>query len=239
MSARPAPAHSPVLSPAQAARLLSRLRAAGAVVIADGPAPWRAVPWGDGRRRPVAWVNAALLEAWKAAGEAVRHPKGWSFPARPAPQPIRVATPEGARHAQVLENWMQRLARDLDLPGPLAEAGHRLVADGQRLEAGAHRTSATTTFVDGASYAGSGAEERMLRRLRVRERVRDALAGLSERERAVARAVCLHDLPLAAVAREQRWSEAEAQDHLTVALVKLSRFYGTMPGWGRAPSRRR
>ena len=212
-------------------RLYAKLRACNALVIAEGPPPWRAVGDGDARRRPVAWVDRETFAGWRAQGLLRREGKGWSLAARPGPRPILADTPDGPRHVDVRENWMQRIARDLDLHAGLAEAGHRLVADGLRLLSRSLGTAATEVVVDGARRA-DGQEMRVLARLDARKRVREALALLSPTGRAAAEGVCLHDRSLREVAEALGLSEAEAGETFTLALLKLAEHYGTLPGLG-------
>ena len=211
--------------------LLDRLRQTQAVILSDGPPPWRAVPRGDARCKPVGWVEGATLGSWRAQGLVGRHKKGWTVLGRPAPAPILTETPDGGvEPVMVRENRMQRLARDLDLDGPLAEAGHRLVADGLRAQAGTGG-GGVGVRIDGGPRTSHAAEARIIHRLDARRRVRRALDGLGELEREVAEAVCLHDRALESVCAARGVAEAEAAQAFTLAMLKLSRFYGTMPGW--------
>ena len=230
MSAAPKPSEgfAPSL---QSERLYLKLRDCRALIVMDGPAPHRAVAEGDARRRPVAWVDGNTLAGWRAQGLLRSEPRGWSLLSRPGPRPIVADTPDGPRHVDVRENWMQRLARDLDLHAGLAEAGHRLVADGLRLAARSMGTSATEVVVDGARRADAQ-EMRILARLGARKRVTEALAQLSPSGRAAAEGVCLHDRSLAEVAGALGISEGEAAESFTLALLKLAQHYGTLPGLG-------
>ena len=227
------------------AQLLAQLQAVSAIILEEGPAPWRAIPHGDARRRAMAWVGAETLSLWRTEGYAVRDTRfpnkvRWRLLSRPGPRPITAETPEGPALAEVRENWMQRLARDLDLPGPLAEAGHRLVADGLRCEVGAYRNPNQPVTPDGRPRQRNAEEDRMLGRLDARRRMRNALDELRPGERAAAEAICLRDRSLGELSSALGVSEEDAADTLILALVKLSRFYGTLPGFGRKrPSRRK
>ena len=209
--------------------LYTRLRAAHAVIVKAGGPPHRAVADGDMRRRPVAWVDADTLSDWRAQNLLAPHPRGWRVVARTAPRPITIQTESGPRHVAVHENWMQRLARDLDLPAPLAEAGHRLVADGRAVAAGSLRTGATSDYVDGNS-AHDGEEQAIHFRLDARRRVRDALAGLSRTERVCAEAICVHDRSLDEAAEMLGLDRAATRGVLLFALTRLAQHYGTFVG---------
>ena len=214
--------------------LLERLQAERAVIVADGKPPWPALPYGDKRRRPSAWVDTDLLFQWRQSGYAVRDgcedSRCWRLLDRPGPKPIQITQNGETVQAEVRENWMQRLARDLDIDGPLAEAGHRLVADGLRMEVGSYRSGIAPVVVDGRPMDGRAEERRILFRLDARKRVRDALEELSATERHIANAICLQDRDLAGSAKDLHLCEADAEAHFVRALLKLSRFYGTMPG---------
>lgn len=214
--------------------LLLSLQGHEAVIIADGKPPWPAIPRGDRRCRPIAWIDADLLSSWRDCGLAVRDghrsKNHWRLLNRPGPRPIVARHGEDVVRAEVRENWMQRLSRDLELEGPLAEAGHRLVADGLRMEAGSYRSGTAPVVIDGRPRDGGAEERRVLFRLDARKRVRDALEGLSHTERRIAEAVCLHDLDLPGTAKALCLCEADAEAYFVRALLKLSRFYGTMPG---------
>jgi|GEM_PF-2579631 len=223
-------AHERGLARRRSQELLALLQAQHAVIIVIGEPPWRAVPSGDTRRRPLAWVSAEALGEWRAAGLAVTDKKGWRILQRPGPRPINARTPEGYVQAEVRENWMQRLARDLELPGPLAEAGHRLVADGLRCSAGSHRVGPPPVVVDSGPQTSNAEENRLIHRLDARKRVRDALDDLRPRERACAEGICLNDRSLTEVADALALTEAETADIFILSLVRLSCTYGTMPG---------
>jgi hypothetical protein len=216
------------------AELLTLLQKHSAIILTKGEPPWRAVPYGDTRRRPLAWISSEALAEWRAAGVVVAHPnkerKIWRVLNRAGPRPITAHTPDGPVSAQVRENWMQRLARDLDLPGPLAEAGHRLVADGLRCTAGSHRVGPPPVVVDSGPQTSNAEENRVIRRLDARKRVRDALDDLRPLERVFAEGICLNDRALLEIAKTQALTETESADIFILALVKLSRTYGTMPG---------
>ena len=175
--------------------LLARLREAQAVILCDGPAPWRAVPRGDARCNPVAWVEGATLNSWRVQGLVGRHKKGWVALGRAAPTPIMTKTPDGVEPVMVRENRMQRIARDLELDGPLSEAGHRLVADGLRANAGPGSGSVGVR-VDTARGTSHAAESRIIHRLDARRQLKRALECLGELEADVAKAVCLDDRSL-------------------------------------------
>lgn len=208
--------------------LLDTLTRKLAVILEDGPPPWRAVPRGDTRCRPIAWIDAATLKAWRMDGKVRRHRKGWEV--RPGPRPLLAPTPDGPTPVEVRECWMQRLARDLDLEGPLAEAGLRLVADGLRREAASFRQGARDGVVVDGRPRTNAEEARTLRRLDARRRVRDALAHLQPLERAVAEGVCLADRSLEEIAHLQSTDEARITRAFRHALLELSLFYGTLPG---------
>ena len=210
------------------AELLHYLMEMRAVILTNTPPPYRAVPFGDGRKKPVAWVDSDLVTAWRQAGYAVSDPRGWKIRTLPGPKPI--LADEGRVQAEVRENWMQRLARDLEIDGPLAEAGHRLVADGIRMQVGILRSGCAPVIADGRPRNSGGEEARMVYRLEARQRVREALDMLAPRERRVAEAICLLDLSLEDVVKRERLPESEVCDSLRLALLRLSKFYGTMPG---------
>jgi len=210
--------------------LLARLHRTQAVILSDGPAPWRAVPRGDARCKPVAWVEGATLNSWRVQGLVGSHKKGWVVLGRPAPTPIMTETPDGVEAVMVRENRMQRLARDLDLDGPLAEAGHRLVADGLRAQAGP-ASGSVGVRVDSRPQSSHGAESRIIHRLDARRRLKRALESLGDLEADVAKAVCLDDRSLESVLTRCGVDEEAAQNAFILAMVKLSRFYGTMPGF--------
>lgn len=210
------------------AELLHFLMEQRAVILTNTPPPYRAVPYGDGRKKPVAWVDSDLVAAWRQAGYAVSDRRGWRIRTLPGPRPI--VADEGRVQAEVRETWMQRLARDLEIEGPLAEAGHRLVADGMRMQVGVLRSGCAPVIADGRPRNGGAEEARMVYRLEARHRVREALDALAPRERRVAEAICLLDLSLDEVMKRERLPESEVCDSLRLALLRLSRFYGTMPG---------
>lgn len=208
--------------------LFRTLHASLCVVIESGPPPWRAVPRGDTRCRPLAWIDKGTLEAWRLSGHVRRHPKGWEV--RPGPRPIITETPQGPRPAEVRETWMQRLARDLDLEGPLADAGLRLMADHLSTELDPRRAPEAPMGGDGRPRATGVEEARLVRRLDARARLHRALGALKPAQARVAQAVCIHDRALASIAAEMGVDEDAATDLFRLALLRLARFYGTLPG---------
>lgn len=218
-------------TPLSAERLYTCLRDNNALIVSDGRPPYRAVADGDMRRRPIAWIDTDTLDHWRSQGLLRTHKKGWELLSRPGPRPILAETVDGTRHVEVRESWMQRLARDLDLDGPLAEAGHRLVADGLRLASRGVGSSSTTAKVDGA-WRHDAQERRILMRLHARRRVQEALRKLSPMGRTCAESVCIYDRSLSEVAETLCVGEAEAGEAFTLALLRLAQYYGTIPGLG-------
>jgi len=220
---------------------------------------YAAVPHGDRRCRPVAWISKTVISQWLADGSLVETNKNYAIEPSLAKR-IKQARKYGAsaahghqhrdmtsrtifnpdglrRHVQVngFASVFQRLARQETADGkPFLqvdeiEAGERFAADYSKSMMGALATQ-NYGAVSGISTSGNSAENISISAVDAKQRTAKALAYVGPGLDRVLTALCGREYSLGQIEAEQGWSKSSGKTVLKLALSRLSVFYGCKAG---------
>ncbi len=220
---------------------------------------YAAVPHGDRRCRPVAWISKTVLSQWIADGVLSEKNGNYSiipsFAKRAAQERIygsaaahghqhrnmaarTIFNPDGLRrHVQVngFASVFQRLARQENADGqPFLqideiEAGERFAADYSKSMMGALATQ-NYGAVGGVSSSGNSAENISISAVDARQRIAQALDYVGPGFDRILTALCGREYSLGQIEAEQGWSKSSGRTVLKLALSRLSLYYGCKAG---------
>jgi len=242
--------------------MLARMAAKKAVILSakcEGGS-YIAVPNGDRRRRPVAWVNKDMIKRWLAAGVIVKTDKNYelvpSFERRTQQaekfgalaahghqhRDMKARTmfnPDGLRRPVMVNGFasvFQRLSRQENAQGkPFLkideiEAGERFASDYAKSMMGALATQNYASVGSAAASQVNSAENVSVQVIDSQRRVSEALAYVGPGFDHVLTALCGREWGLAQIEAEQGWSKSSGRTVLKLALARLSIYYGCKAG---------
>lgn len=242
--------------------MLARMAAKEAVILSakcEGGS-YIAVPKGDRRRRPVAWINKDMIKRWLADGIIIKkyenyelvpsfeHRMGQTqrYGARAAHghqhrdmKPKTVFNPDGLRRTVLVNGFasvFQRLARQENADGkPFLyideiEAGERFAADYAKSMMGALAAQNYAGVGGAAATRINSAENVSVQVIDARRKVAEALVYVGPGLDKVLTALCGREWSLAQIETEQGWSRSSGRTVLKLALARLSIYYGCKAG---------
>lgn len=240
-------------------RWTKRLSVPGARLLPDGSGDGFAIyPGGDRRRRPMARVSRAAVEAARAQGWLTPEGEGFVLSTDFRRAELRAEGGEigfrmqhgGQERAHIAEDDgrisvrvrlvphspLVRLAR----PGPDGtpplldraeyEAGERLRADHARSTLSARMTSDWTAPPrSGTARGASGPEDAPLSAIAAKDRVMNALDAIGPGLDRVVFAACIRETGLMQIEAEEGWPKRSAKIALKLGLTRLAVHYGMKP----------
>lgn len=216
-----------------------------------------AFPAGSRRRKPVCWIEKAVLS--RMINNEWLVPAGAFFTVAPATLTRMRGSREGADYAAqhrdmsnsdiYMPDGTKRPARINHRVSALRRIGRRTGAGGQpllsaaQIEAGeqfardydrggmgfVRGQSFDSAVVDGGA-GHSAAEEALISRMDRRRRVSEAISCLGPGLDRVLIAVCCENWSLEQIERSEKWAKHTGRTVLAMALDRLVAFYGTRPG---------
>jgi len=212
-------------------------------------------PNGDRRKRPVFWLtdkevrrliseDALKLTAkgyvvTPSLARRIRLGKDGAFGQHQSRQEQDIYVPDGViRKANIntRANALERLARKKDRQGQLIlsaaeiEAGRRLAKDYALARLGHISTQNYMSAGADGSDRHNRQEDKILRSMTARTRIKAAEAAMGEGLDKAVIAVCCHNESLDAVERAERWVKSSGLTILKLGLSRLVKLYGTEAG---------
>ena len=250
-------------------KLLARIAAKKAIIISDGTGNnnFVALPNGDKRRRPIAWLDKEILGrllasgAVQAQGEvfvlvpsyknrlkaANENGEKASFSAQHHPSQTRdIYNPDGLERTVSIRGGVavfRRLAGYNDKEGnPFLnaheiEAGERFAHDYARSMMGSVATQSYSDVNSGKAQENT-AENMSIMAMDARKSVMDAMAELGPGLDNAMVGICGREWNIGQLESSEGWPKGTGKTILKLALGRLSDYYGCRPGQGAKRSAR-
>ncbi len=245
-------------------KLLARIIKKKAVIISDGVGAknFIALPFGDKRRRPIAWLDEDTVKRLLASGTIVKQSKAYviassykkrvlasndngakaAFSAQhQTSQKRNIYNPDGLQRAVRIYGHVgifRRLAKQKDSEGNpflLAdeiEAGERFAKDYERSLMGAVSAQNYSDVKTNGGAQDNTAENIAIMTMDAKKRVTRTLDYLGPGLDRPLIAICGREWSMKQLEAAEKWPRGSGKTVLKLALSRLSSYYGCRPGEG-------